>query len=110
MGTYSYTFLCECDAEVDVHTPHFLQIRRKNADVAFFKIDSILFDNMHTQIKIMDHSVKWGLGERFQSRFKVTNGSWTIWNRDKPWKIDTGMQTISDQTYGFQPIYLARCS
>jgi alpha-glucosidase (family GH31 glycosyl hydrolase) len=38
----------------------------------------------------------------------VTDGKWTIWNRDKPWKIDTGMDGISENTYGHHPLYLAR--
>jgi alpha-glucosidase (family GH31 glycosyl hydrolase) len=63
---------------------------------------------MHNSFKIVDHSTKWGLGERFQSKFKITDGKWTLWNRDKPWKIDRGIPGTSDQTYGFQPIYLAR--
>ena len=38
----------------------------------------------------------------------MIDGKWTLWNRDKPWKIDRGAPSQSDQTYGFQPIYLAR--
>lgn len=40
----------------------------------------------------------------------MIDGQWTIWNRDKPWKIDRGQPGLSDQTYGHQPIYLARNS
>ena len=39
---------------------------------------------------IVDNSLKWGIGERFQQKFKVQDGKWTIWNRDKPWEIDGG--------------------
>jgi alpha-glucosidase (family GH31 glycosyl hydrolase) len=63
---------------------------------------------LNNQFTVTDSSDKWGLGERFQDRFKVTNGHWTIWNRDKPWKIDQGLQGLSDQTYGHQPVYLAK--
>ena len=59
-------------------------------------------------MRVFDESTKWGLGERFQKNFHVIDGQWTLWNRDKPWKIDHGFPGISDQTYGFQPIYLAR--
>lgn len=62
----------------------------------------------HNQFTIFDDSLKWGLGERFQRHFHVVDGRWTIWNKDKPWKIDEGKLTISDQTYGHHPIYLAR--
>ncbi len=58
--------------------------------------------------KIIDKSIKWGLGERFQNNFHIIDGKWTIWNRDKPWKIDTGQGGVSHQTYGHQPVYLAR--
>jgi len=63
---------------------------------------------MSNQFKVKDRSTKWGLGERFQKHFEVTDGKWTIWNRDKPWKIDSGNLGSSDQTYGHQPVYLAR--
>lgn len=38
----------------------------------------------------------------------MPDGQWTIWNRDRPAEIDTGSETISKQTYGHQPVYLAR--
>ena len=63
---------------------------------------------MHNSFRVSDASTKWGLGERFQSKFRVTDGKWTLWNRDKPWKVDRGQMSVSDQTYGFQPVYLAR--
>lgn len=48
------------------------------------------------------------MGERFQSNFAIQDGSWTIWNRDRPWEIDGGLFGRSAQTYGHQPVYLAR--
>ena len=66
------------------------------------------FEKYHNTFRVKDNSVKWGLGERFQNKFKVTDGKWTLWNRDKPWKVDKGLNNLSDQTYGFQPVYLAR--
>lgn len=44
----------------------------------------------HNTFTVIDQSIKWGLGERFQKKFKVTDGFWTIYNRDKPWMIDSG--------------------
>jgi hypothetical protein len=38
----------------------------------------------------------------------MRDGTWAIWNRDRPWEIDQGLPTKATQTYGFQPIYLAR--
>ena len=52
--------------------------------------------------------MKWGLGERFQQHFEVRDGHWTIWNRDRPWEIDEGLKHKSGQTYGHQPVYLAK--
>ena len=71
-------------------------------------MNNLTFDYRHNSIRVVDHSTKWGLGERFQKNFRVTDGKWTLWNRDKPWKIDQGLPGQSDQTYGFQPVYLAR--
>jgi hypothetical protein len=48
------------------------------------------------------------MGERFQNRFQIADGLWTIWNRDKPWMMDEGRPGVSQQTYGHHPIYLAR--
>ena len=107
MGTGTYSMLRECQTEVVVNTSHIVEVRRTNGDI-IFAINNATFDNMHNSFKVVDHSVKWGLGERFQKNFKVIDGKWTLWNRDKPWKIDQGMVGISDQTYGFQPVYLAR--
>ena len=36
----------------------------------------------------------------------MRDGTWAIWNRDRPWEIDQGLPTKATQTYGFQPIYL----
>lgn len=48
------------------------------------------------------------MGERFQKHFAIKDGTWTVWNRDRPWEIDVGSKTRSSQTYGHQPVYLAR--
>jgi hypothetical protein len=36
-----------------------------------------------------------GIRERYQKRLHVADGKWTIWNRDKPWKIDEGRNGLS---------------
>lgn len=38
----------------------------------------------------------------------MRDGQWTIWNRDRPAEIDSGSESSSKQTYGYQPVYLAR--
>jgi len=48
------------------------------------------------------------MGERFQNKFAIKDGAWTVWNRDRPWEIDNGINGKSAQTYGHQPVYLAR--
>lgn len=62
----------------------------------------------HIEIETKDVSHKWGMGERFQKKFAITDGIWTIWNRDRPFEIDNGKFGRSGQTYGHQPVYLAR--
>jgi hypothetical protein len=37
----------------------------------------------------------------------MQDGTWTVWNRDRPWEIDLGLSSKSGQTYGHQPVYLA---
>lgn len=48
------------------------------------------------------------MGERFQKSFALKDGTWTVWNRDRPWEIDSGSSSKSTQTYGHQPVYLAK--
>ena len=38
----------------------------------------------------------------------MKDGMWTVYNRDRPFEIDHGSQGKSAQTYGHQPVYLAR--
>ena len=108
MGMNTYTFLKECQVKVNVNGTNLLSLQRGENDDPFFSLSNFTFDNRHNSIKVVDRSTKWGLGERFQRNFRVVDGKWTLWNRDKPWKVDKGMPGQSDQTYGFQPVYLAR--
>jgi hypothetical protein len=71
-------------------------------------INEVSFRSLLHRFIVRDESVKWGMGERFQKNFDLKDGKWTIWNRDKPWKIDKGSLISSDQTYGHHPVYLAR--
>lgn len=51
-------------------------------------INEVNFKYLLNRFVVVDEAVKWGLGERFQRSFDIKDGKWTIWNRDKPWKID----------------------
>ena len=103
-----YTFLQECHAIVQVNTQRFLEVKRARDGETIFALGDLTFQDNHNKFTVYDESVKWGLGERFQKNFHVADGKWTIWNRDKPWKIDEGKDGISEQTYGHHPLYLAR--
>ena len=83
-------------------------MKRSRDSETIFAIRDLTFQPGHTTFTVHDQSVKWGFGERFQRRFHVADGRWTIWNRDKPWKIDEGRGGVSEQTYGHHPLYLAR--
>ena len=86
-----------------------VELKRKSDGVSVFKLNNYLHKQPdHIEINTFDNSKKWGLGERFQKHFAVKDGSWTIWNRDRPWEIDQGSPMNSKQTYGHQPVYLAR--
>ena len=95
MGQGAYTFLRECHAFVEVDTPNFLEVRRTKDSAPIFSLTNVTFANLHNTFTVVDSSTKWGLGERFQAKFKTTDGKWSIWNRDKPWKIDRGAQGLS---------------
>ena len=84
-------------------------MRRKNdKDEILFAIKHVEQSTNYNKIFTIDDSTKWGMGERFQERFHIADGWWTVYNRDRPWEIDSGSSFKSKQTYGHQPIYLAR--
>jgi hypothetical protein len=90
MAKGNYTFLSECDVHVSINAYNYLEVKRsKNSQTIFALGDLALKDN-HNQFTVHDDSLKWGLGERFQRHFHVVDGRWTIWNRDRPWKVDEG--------------------
>lgn len=89
MGGDSYTLLKECKAEVRVNSSNMIEVRRLDGE-PILSINNMTFSNLHNTFVVEDQSTKWGLGERFQEKFRVVDGKWTLWNRDKPWKIDRG--------------------
>lgn len=90
-----YTFLQECHAYVDITTSKFLEVKRTKEGETIFALADLTLHPNHNQFTVYDLSTKWGLGERFQKNFHVSDGKWTIWNRDKPWKIDLGALGVS---------------
>lgn len=88
--------------------PFKVEVWRKGSHQKIFSITNVTFQRKHLEIKTQDPSQKWGFGERFQRDFEVIDGTWSIWNRDRPSVIDTGSAHMSAQTYGHQPLYLAR--
>ena len=53
----------------------------------------------------MNTDYTYGLGERFNQGFKIKDGKWTIFNRDRGHIIDHGTGL---QSYGHYPIYMQR--
>lgn len=53
----------------------------------------------------IDTDYVYGLGERFNPSFRLQNGKWTIFNRDRGQVIDNG---TGKQTYGYYPFYLLK--
>jgi alpha-glucosidase len=82
-------------------------IRKINNAVIFSTYDSDFVYSEHLlQIgSEVDTKFIYGLGERFQSNFRKTEGKWTIFNRDRGQVIDTG---VGRQTYGHYPVYFAK--
>lgn len=66
----------------------------------------IIFSDYYLQIVTeVDTDFTYGLGERFNPSFKLGEGKWTIFNRDRGQVIDRG---TGQQTYGYYPFYLQR--
>lgn len=97
-----------CEVVVTVTSGSFIEVKRPQEKTSLFAIEKLITSQGHQKVIVKDQSIKWGLGERFQNHFEVRDGHWTIWNRDRPWKIDEGSKAESCQTYGHQPVYLAK--
>jgi hypothetical protein len=109
MNRDQYTFLEYCNVDVEVAEQNCkLEVRRKGTKQLIFAIDDVDIQEKYVKVTTRDQAQIWGLGERFQERFHVANGMWTLWNRDRPWVIDSGNPAKSQQTYGHNPLYLAR--
>lgn len=65
-----------------------------------------IFSDYYLQIQTeVDSDYSYGLGERFNQGFRLRDGKWTIFNRDRGQCIDKGTGL---QTYGYYPFYLQR--
>lgn len=49
-----------------------------------------------------------GYSERNAPHFKLTPGTWTLFNADHGQEIDQGVPLKGKQTYGYYPAYLLR--
>jgi hypothetical protein len=104
-----YTFMEHCHVDIQVNESEGrVELFRQGTRQLLFSIEEFKFEERHLEVHVKDPSRKWGIGERFQNSFHMPDGQWTIWNRDRPAEIDTGSEFQSKQTYGHQPIYLAR--
>ena len=80
--------------------------------------DAILFDSSIVEMEfseyyiqfgtVLDSKTLFGYSERFAPHFKLTAGTWTIFNADRPQKIDQGIALKGWQTYRYYPAYMAR--
>lgn len=95
MAKPTFTLFHECPVNIEIKNSFYIEIRRKDTGSLLLTVDSIQFKKLKNKFVVKDYSTKWGFGERFQSRFDIKDGNWTIWNRDKPWKIDHGKSFVS---------------
>jgi len=89
-------------------SPFDFKITRRFNNATLFSTEGgeIIFSDYYLQITTqVDNSYNYGLGERFNPRFRLNDGKWTIFNRDRGQVIDKGQGL---QTYGYYPIYLQR--
>lgn len=105
-----YTFWESCDVGIKVNQQGSLvKLVRPGTEEIILAINDYSWrEEGDIEIMTEDYSTKWGMGERFQHHFAIKDGIWTVWNRDRPWEIDVGSGSRSSQTYGHQPVYLAR--
>ena len=89
-------------------SPFDFRITRKiNNATIFSTYDSdFVYSDKYLEIGTqIDSDYTWGWGERMTNTFRLGNGKWTIFNRDRWHAIDSGN---GSQTYGYYPFYLQR--
>ena len=89
MQSKLYTFFSACNVRVSVEDENpnkeLIRIVRNSDNYTIFAIKRFKFvAEDHVEIETQDFSQKWGMGERFQTQFSISDGIWTIWNRDRP--------------------------
>lgn len=82
-------------------------MRKSNNAILFSTYDiDFIYSDYYLQIGTeVDSDYTYGLGERFNPSFRLGDGKWTIFNRDRGQVIDRGQ---GKQTYGYYPFYLQR--
>lgn len=86
--------------------PFDFTIIRKSTNATLFSTLSgeLIFSDYYLQITTQtDTTYNYGLGERFNPGFRLRDGQWTIFTRDRGQVIDKGE---GKQTYGYYPFYL----
>ena len=89
-------------------SPFDFKITRKFNNATLFSTydGDFIFSDYYIQIQTqIDTYFTYGLGERFNSGFRLRDGKWTIFNRDRGQVIDKGEGL---QTYGYYPFYMQR--
>ena len=82
-------------------------VRKQNGAVLFSTYDqNIIFSDHYLEIGTeVSSDYIYGIGERFLTSFRKTDGKWTIFNRDRGQVLDHGE---GRQTYGYYPFYMLR--
>lgn len=82
-------------------------IRKSNNAILFSTYEgNFTYSDYYLEIStVISNEYIYGLGERFNSGFRLRDGKWTIFNRDRGQVIDKGQ---GYQTYGYYPFYLQR--
>lgn len=80
-------------------------IQLKNEVVLFSTYDHpFIFSNYYIEFTTKLHNdLLYGLGERFSSNLRKTNGKWTVYNKANDQEIDKGTGVSS---YGYYPYYV----
>lgn len=88
--------------------PFNFKITRRSNNAVLFSTEgkNIIFSDYYLEIGTeIDSQYVFGLGERLVQGFRVQDGKWSMFNRDRGEEIDTG---VGIQTYGYYPFYLLK--
>ena len=107
-GNFSYPINLSSVRFDYTEDPFDFRISRRLTNTTIFSTYDLNFVYSDKYLEIgtqLETKYTWGLGERFTNMFRLGEGKWTIFNRDRGEKIDTGKGL---QTYGYYPFYLQK--